>query len=1057
MNASGPRRTRVVVATLVVVVCSEALRGQPCLPCTADITGNGLLQATDTAAVRACLLGSFPIGGLESCDANCDGVVDLMDVGTVDCAVTTGPSCCLPVSTGACCHNGQKACHLATAALCATEGGTYLGNGSTCDDNPCDCNRNGVTDGDDVHGVFLGAATDLVPNASIPDNTGALTDVLNVAANRPIGDVNVRVEVTHPNIQNLLITLTHDSTMVTLFNHACAGAANLSFTTFDDEAPVSIVCSVTNHIGTFRPVQPLSAFDGSMTLGNWTLTVQDTVTGQAGTLDEWAIFFREPPVSEDCNANDVPDECDISLPTPQMRDVVPDAAIPDNATPLVNMLTFPTAGEIVEVSVGLDITHTRIGDLDIQLTHNGTTITLYSGECTAEDNLINTRFDDQAAGDIDCSVTDHTGTFTPFQALAAYVGDEAMGDWTLTITDMSAGETGTLRAWDVVVLLHAADPFGSQDCNGNDVPDECDSATCGGNPDCDDCNLNQVLDACDIAGATSVDVNVDQVPDECTFWVGSVMCSQETWFCAENWSGGVVPDNGVDDYFVTIDLPTADVVLDADATIETLRLLNGATLNITGTSSGDLTVEGTGGAVIGGTVYVDHDRSLQVPNGTMTIAAGGEYAPAPAATAVTATLMTKNLEVEESPLAPGEITVNNAMMVMTANNLTTKGTNASPGGILTGCRPPILNLGGTATIEVGRNVALRGGVEMLPAPGAASAGGVNPRIRIAGDFFNHSRFPELVDWGELTFEMNGSAAEGSQIFEAPSEDLGNGAGGFSNNFAIDRVQIDTGSDVTLIDLFNNVGMAGVPESTYVTHLHLQNGATLNVNGVSSFYNFLTDDGATVNQNGGMLVLASEPTGACCEPPGSCSSATEANCKAGGNDYQGNAVSCASVTCPVRTGACCVGSSCSVTEDVDCGGSWQGPGTDCSPNPCSPPPTGACCTGGSCSVTTSAGCGGTWQGAGTDCSPNPCSPPPPTGACCSGQSCTVTTSAGCGALWFGAGTNCVFSPCLPPAGGAPTMPQWGLIVMGLAFMTAALLVLGRRDRRVVPGFTTEGAE
>jgi hypothetical protein len=39
------------------------------------------------------------------------------------------------------------------------------------------------------------------------------------------------------------------------------------------------------------------------------------------------------------------------------------------------------------------------------------------------------------------------------------------------------------------------------------------------------------------------------------------------------------------------------------------------------------------------------------------------------------------------------------------------------------------------------------------------------------------------------------------------------------------------------------------------------------------------------------------------------------------------------------------------------------------------PEGACCTAGACSITTEAACsGGTWQGAGTDCDPNPCVPP-----------------------------------------------------------------------------------
>jgi len=52
---------------------------------------------------------------------------------------------------------------------------------------------------------------------------------------------------------------------------------------------------------------------------------------------------------------------------------------------------------------------------------------------------------------------------------------------------------------------------GSQDCNSNGVPDECDIA--GGTGA--DCNSNSVPDECDLAGGTSDDLNTNGVPDEC--------------------------------------------------------------------------------------------------------------------------------------------------------------------------------------------------------------------------------------------------------------------------------------------------------------------------------------------------------------------------------------------------------------------------------------------------------------------------------------------------------------------------------------------------------------
>ncbi len=79
-----------------------------------------------------------------------------------------------------------------------------------------------------------------------------------------------------------------------------------------------------------------------------------------------------------------------------------------------------------------------------------------------------------------------------------------------------------------------------------------------------------------------------------------------------------------------------------------------------------------------------------------------------------------------------------------------------------------------------------------------------------------------------------------------------------------------------------------------------------------------------------------------------------------------------------------------------------------------PASGACCfADGSCVVLTRSTCqqeGGTWQGPGSVCAPNPC-PPPPVGACCINEVCTITTQANCQGQWMGPGTTCNPSPCV----------------------------------------------
>ncbi|MCP3978301.1 MAG: multicopper oxidase family protein [bacterium] len=80
------------------------------------------------------------------------------------------------------------------------------------------------------------------------------------------------------------------------------------------------------------------------------------------------------------------------------------------------------------------------------------------------------------------------------------------------------------------------------------------------------------------------------------------------------------------------------------------------------------------------------------------------------------------------------------------------------------------------------------------------------------------------------------------------------------------------------------------------------------------------------------------------------------------------------TPPDAMGACCsTGQLCQELQAATCfaqGGSFQGIGTDCTPNLCPPDPVGACCNDdGNCSETTEAACQGadeTYQGDGTSC-------------------------------------------------------------------------------------------
>lgn len=116
------------------------------------------------------------------------------------------------------------------------------------------------------------------------------TITLNVTQNLTIDDLNVRVNLTHTYVSDLLITLTSPAgRTVTLFNRRGGSGDNLTNTVFDDEGAGSIVTAPAPFNGTFRPESALSAFDGSSTKGAWRLMISDLAAADTGTFQNFSL------------------------------------------------------------------------------------------------------------------------------------------------------------------------------------------------------------------------------------------------------------------------------------------------------------------------------------------------------------------------------------------------------------------------------------------------------------------------------------------------------------------------------------------------------------------------------------------------------------------------------------------------------------------------------------------------------------------------------------------------------------------------------------------------
>ncbi|MBR1126689.1 S8 family serine peptidase [Bradyrhizobium iriomotense] len=104
-------------------------------------------------------------------------------------------------------------------------------------------------------------------NARIPDGSGSLQSTITLASSERLDKVVVDLNISHPHVSDLTVTLTSPSgTTATLINHPANGTGG------------GIVFETT-----------ANTFWGEDAKGNWTLSVTDNVTGNAGTLNSWTL------------------------------------------------------------------------------------------------------------------------------------------------------------------------------------------------------------------------------------------------------------------------------------------------------------------------------------------------------------------------------------------------------------------------------------------------------------------------------------------------------------------------------------------------------------------------------------------------------------------------------------------------------------------------------------------------------------------------------------------------------------------------------------------------
>ena len=201
------------------------------------------------------------------------------------------------------------------------------------------------------------------------------------------------------------------------------------------------------------PEEPLGAFIGEDPNGTWTITVSDDSNLDGGSLNSWSLAVTTL----------------ASAPTlttlPTMTQSTP-VVISATGTPVVtSTIVVAGAGRILDVNATTFLQHTFSSDLDVTITSPaGTVVTLTTDNGSTFDNVFNgTVWDDDADPDTQVPYTannnlviEHTyanltlaSPLVPEEPLAAFTGEDPNGTWTLTVSDDSNLDGGSIDSWSL--------------------------------------------------------------------------------------------------------------------------------------------------------------------------------------------------------------------------------------------------------------------------------------------------------------------------------------------------------------------------------------------------------------------------------------------------------------------------------------------------------------------------------------------------------------------------------------------------------------------------------
>ncbi len=233
-------------------------------------------------------------------------------------------------------------------------------------------------------------------------------------------------------------------------NYQVTDTVGINVTDANAQAPIEV--TITSDSGDTETItlspNSSTAFSGSVMTGPGSASANDG-TLQVALGDQITVTYIDP---DDGNGGS---ETHTDVATISNQIEFSSVDVPLNISDLQTItseIVITDTGEVNDLDVRVDITHTYDGDLDVFLIGpNGTRVELFTDVGGSGNNFSGTILDDEASTSITSGSAPFVGSYRPEGNLGVFDGMDITGTWTLEIRDDANLDQGSLNAWSVII------------------------------------------------------------------------------------------------------------------------------------------------------------------------------------------------------------------------------------------------------------------------------------------------------------------------------------------------------------------------------------------------------------------------------------------------------------------------------------------------------------------------------------------------------------------------------------------------------------------------------